>query len=74
MVSIGGWGAEHPTTDFSAAEMYAAIKNWNENIVARIGIPHGFDGIDWDLEGDNSESSPNNYFTDELLELVGQIS
>ena len=74
MVSIGGWGAEHPTTDFKSAEMYAAIKSWNECVVARDGIPNGFDGFDWDLEGANTVSSPNNHLTHEVLELVGQIS
>jgi hypothetical protein len=54
--------------------MYAAIKSWNESVVARDGINNGFDGFDWDLEGANTVSSPNNYLTHEVLELVGQIS
>ena len=60
MVSVGGWDAPHPTTDFPAEEMYAAFKDWNEKIVARAGIPNGFDGIDWDLEGNDTPSDPNN--------------
>ena len=31
MVSVGGWDAPHPTTDFPAEEMYAAFKDWNES-------------------------------------------
>jgi len=54
--------------------MYAALKSWNENVVARDGIPNGFDGFDWDLEGANDVSSPNNYLTHEVLDLVGQMS
>jgi len=54
--------------------MYAALKNWNENIVAREGIPNGFDGFDWDLEGANEPSSPNNFLTPEVITLVGEIS
>lgn len=29
MVSVGGWGAPDPVTTFSAAEMWAAWKDWN---------------------------------------------
>ena len=74
MVSVGGWNSPHPTTDFSAEEMYAAFKNWNENVVARSGIPNGFDGIDWDLEGNDTPSDPKNLITRECLDLVGRIS
>lgn len=49
------------------------MKNWNENIVARPGLPFGFDGFDWDLEGANNPSDPNNEITQECLDLAGQI-
>jgi len=34
----------------------------------------GFEGIDWDLEGNDVVNSPWNYFTVEVLNLMGEIS
>ena len=57
MISVGGWDAPHPTTAFTPQQVYAAWKTWNEQVVPRDGFP-GFDGVDWDLEGnDNGEFS-----------------
>ena len=50
LVTIGGWGAQHPTTIFSPAVMWATWKEWN-NAVNMAGLPGGFAGIDWDLVG-----------------------
>lgn len=37
-------------------------------------IWRGFDGFDWDLEGNDDASSPWNHFTIECIELVGTMS
>lgn len=73
MISAGGWGAPHPAVTNDPAAVYQSWKDWNENIVARNGFP-GFDGIDWDMEGANSPSSPTNAFTVACLDTVGIFS
>eukprot|EP00042_Codosiga_hollandica_P041962 m.378947 g.378947 ORF g.378947 m.378947 type:complete len:391 (-) comp56209_c0_seq3:120-1292(-) len=80
LVSIGGWGAPHPATanpitgaSYTAAEVYNAWATWN-NATAREYDWNGFDGMDWDMEGANEASSPENYFTAACLDLVGQLS
>lgn len=74
LVTVGGWGAIHPVTIFSAADMWENFKEWNQNVVARAGFPTGFDGIDWDLEGANNATDPANQLPVAVLDLVGQIS
>lgn len=74
MITVGGWDAPHPDTTYPPAAMYAAWKRWNEQTVARPGLPFGFDGIDWDMEGYDDPANPNNNFTVECLDLVGQFS
>lgn len=71
---IGGWGAEHPTTSFSAEDMWAAWKEWNLGVVEAAGLPGGFDGIDWDMEGANDPEDPNNVLAMDMLNLVGEMS
>lgn len=73
VVTVGGWDAPHPVTDFSPAAMYEAWRRWNEDVV---GAAHGFtfDGIDWDMEGFDDPANPNNAFTVACLDLVGQVS
>lgn len=74
MVTVGGWGAPDPVTTFTATEMWNAWKDWNTLSVAAEGLPGGFDGIDWDMEGANDPSAPSNYVSPEMLDLVGQMS
>lgn len=52
MISVGGWNSPHPSTKNSPEEVYSHWKHWNEQVIARpqLGF-HGFDGIDWDIEG-----------------------
>lgn len=73
MVSIGGWGGPHPLPTNNSAASYAMWKKWNEGTVARNGWA-GFDGIDWDMEGVNTLSDPNNAFTVQCLDFTGQFS
>jgi hypothetical protein len=75
LITIGGWNAKHPTTTNSAEEVYAAWKRWNEVDMADSSSDFpGFDGIDWDIEGHDDVSSPNNHFTVEVLDMIGRVS
>ena len=75
MVSIGGWGVAHPETINTPAQVYKALDDWNMNVVANPAIGfNGFDGFDWDIEGVNDLSSPDNTFTLACLDLMGQVS
>lgn len=70
MISVGGWNAPHPTTRFPAAAVYAAWAKWNAALA-----PGGlYDGVDWDLEGNDDVASPYNTFAAPVLDLVGQFS
>ena len=72
IVSIGGWDAPHPDTAAGdGAAWFAAWEKWNKAIP---GFPQGFDGFDWDLEGNDDPKSPYNTFTKASLELVGTMS
>lgn len=55
IITIGGWNAPHPNTSYTGAEWWVYWKKWNTDVVARpeLGF-YGFDGIDWDLEGNNA--------------------
>jgi chitinase len=70
MITIGGWNAPHPSTDCTAKEMYQTWKDWNENIT---NFP-GFQGFDWDIEGNDDLASPSNEFTKQGLDLMGEMS
>jgi hypothetical protein len=74
MISVGGWDAPHPDTSSPPAAVYAAWKAWNADVVVRPGFEGGFDGVDWDLEGNDDPANPGNNFTVPCLDLVGQFS
>lgn len=74
MISVGGWDAPHPDTRHPAADVYAAWRAWNADVVARPGLEGGFDGVDWDLEGNDTPSDPGNTLTVACLDLVGLFS
>jgi len=75
MVSIGGWGAPHVDTSFDAKTWWDIWKAWNNNTVAQPSLGfYGFEGIDWDLEGNDDTTSPDNYFSVDLLNRMGEIS
>ena len=75
MISIGGWDAPHPNTTFDGVQWWNEWRRWNENVVARpeLGF-YGFDGIDWDLEGNDAMSSSWNHFSVKCMTLVGTFS
>jgi beta-glucosidase len=63
LASFGGWNAKHLDGGYSSKEIYEA---WNDLDV--------FDGIDWDLEGNDDLKSPYNHFSLDCLDKMGEIS
>eukprot|EP01006_Ploeotia_vitrea_P048566 TRINITY_DN67251_c10_g3_i1.p1 TRINITY_DN67251_c10_g3~~TRINITY_DN67251_c10_g3_i1.p1 ORF type:complete len:383 (-),score=17.69 TRINITY_DN67251_c10_g3_i1:407-1555(-) len=77
MISIGGWDSPHPVTSpkLSGRQWWEVWEKWNREQVAhpRLGFP-GFDGFDWDLEGDDDPASPTNHFSMDTLDIMGEMS
>ena len=75
LMSIGGWNSPHPDTSFTSEEMFSALDDWNRKIVARPDLGFdGFDGFDWDVEGNDDFDSQHNEFTVECLDTIGELS
>eukprot|EP00929_Paragymnodinium_shiwhaense_P038651 TRINITY_DN20402_c0_g1_i1.p1 TRINITY_DN20402_c0_g1~~TRINITY_DN20402_c0_g1_i1.p1 ORF type:complete len:367 (+),score=8.59 TRINITY_DN20402_c0_g1_i1:66-1166(+) len=68
LISVGGWDAPHPNTSFSPKAWASAWHQWNE------ALPEPFDGLDWDLEGNDKASAPENTFTPDVMNLVLEMS
>lgn len=68
LISIGGWNSPHPPERFSGGELFAAFHAWNT------GLPWPYDGLDWDLEGNNNPSSPYNTLTPTTLNQMLDLS
>ena len=75
LISIGGWNSPHPETTHSAERVFSAWDEWNTRVAARptLGF-EGFDGLDWDVEGNDDEHSPFNAFSVKTLDLMGRVS
>lgn len=63
--SIGGWNAAHLNEDIPAQAWYQAFND---------SVGDVFDGIDWDLEGNDEIHSKQNFFTMACLDKIGDIS
>ena len=76
LLGIGGWDAPHPVPSANATptDFYLAWKAWNEGVVAAAGLPGGFDGVDWDMEGNDDAASPWNTVSVAMLDLIGTFS
>jgi Glycosyl hydrolases family 18 len=75
LISIGGWNTRHPDTSITPQEAYNSWNQWNLNVVANKNFDFaGFDGFDWDLEGNDDPNSIWNAFTVDCLDLIGQMS
>jgi len=72
LISIGGWDAPHPDTKFNAQTWWNTFKSWNDALQTSYGFQ--FDGIDWDTEGEDTVNGPDNYFSIQLLDLIGGMS
>lgn len=65
LISVGGWDAPHPDTTHTAEEYAEAFNLFSDGL---------FDGLDWDLEGNDSLTSSANYFSKESLTLMADLS
>lgn len=75
LISVGGWNSPHPSTINSAETVYSHWDYWNRNIAARPANGFfGFDGFDWDIEGNDDPKSVYNHFTPACLDLMGKMS
>ena len=75
LVSIGGWNSPHPDTSLSGREWFRVWERWNAEEVARPGEGwHGFQGFDWDIEGNDDGKHHGNVFTLAVLDLMGEMS
>jgi chitinase len=74
LISVGGWNAPHPDTEAgTGAEWAAEWITWNSHIATKHGFA-GFEGIDWDIEGNDNVTDPANTFTPDCLSLIGDMS
>jgi len=73
LISIGGWNGAHPDPAASAEAWWSALKEYDE-AAQQEGLTDGFDGIDWDLEGNDTPEAKRNFFTSDSLGLVARIS
>lgn len=74
LISIGGWNSPHVSTNHTASEFLECWLNFNRNISNPALGFYGFDGFDWDIEGNDDMSSPYNAFTLSELDLMGELS
>ena len=78
LVSVGGWGAPHPDIARTGDEWWEIWKRWDAGFAKRVGLStqlwSGFAGVDLDVEGSDTQSSPDNRFSPELMELCGNFA
>lgn len=81
LLSFGGWNSPHPVTastplsDAKIRQVYDYLHYWNREIIAKPDMGfYGFDGFDWDIEGNDTPSSIYNNFTLPCLDFMGRLS
>lgn len=75
LISIGGWNAPHPDVSIPVELAFSNWNKWNREIISRPSIGYyGFDGFDWDIEGNDDVSSEYNEFSPSVLDFIGQFS
>jgi len=75
IISIGGWNAPHPDTTNSPETTYENWDHWNRHVAARPDVGFmGFDGFDWDIEGNDDPNNQYNHFTPQCLDTMGRFS
>ena len=65
LVSVGGWNGAQLDSNVDAKEWFGVFRD-------KLGDK--FDGIDWDLEGNDVLDSEYNYFSLDCLNKMGEIS
>ena len=71
LASFGGWNGPHLPPGYDAQELFDAWIDFNKSPSTNAYL---FDGIDWDLEGEDNVQGSNNLFTLECLEQLGKFS
>lgn len=71
LVSFGGWNGPHLPPGYDAQELFDAWIDFNKSPSTNTYL---FDGIDWDLEGEDTVQGSKNLFTIECLEQLGKFS
>ena len=74
LISIGGWNSIHVNVNFTAEEYYKEWIEFNKRISKQESDFYGFDGIDWDIEGNSDKKSNINNFTFKELDIMGKFS
>jgi chitinase len=74
LITVGGWNAKHPDTRVTPMQMYQEFLKWNQQVVAQDEYFTGFDGLDWDVEGNDDLGSEYNTITVECLDFMGEFS
>lgn len=75
LISIGGWNSPHPDTINSVLDVYNEFNRWNRQKISNEELNFkGFDGFDWDIEGNDDINSKYNTFTIECINLMGEFS
>ena len=76
LLSIGGWNAPHPADIADGEGWWSIWQSWNEeqrSLHADLGF-EGFDGFDWDLEGNDTPESEYNEFSYGTLDIMKVMS
>lgn len=75
LMSIGGWNSPHPDTMRSPQEVFLDLDRWNREVIARPDKGWlGFDGWDWDIEGNDDVDSKHNHFSKDCLDMMGIVA
>lgn len=79
LMSIGGWNSPHISTDFDSITWFNELHKWNISVLNNLDMQNdynelGFDGFDFDLEGNDDLQSEYNHFTIKQLDLIGTLA
>lgn len=71
LIAFGGWNGPHLPSGVSGSQLYKVWKKWNTQSSSH---DYYFDGLDWDLEGQDDQDGPRNVITVECLEQMRDIT
>jgi hypothetical protein len=75
LISIGGWNSPHPDTTNNVIDVYNEFNRWNRQVISNKELNfNGFDGFDWDIEGNDDMNSKYNTFSVDCINLMGEFS
>lgn len=76
LMSIGGWNSPHIDESFDCNVWFNTIDTWNKSLFVNNEELElfGFDGFDYDLEGNDDFNSPYNKFSFKQLNLMGELA